>query len=48
VDCSTPENLKRFLITSRLVHPEKWEQVLLEVGSSATADQIMQTTNQIK
>ncbi|MCR9199324.1 MAG: serine/threonine protein kinase [Planctomycetaceae bacterium] len=43
MDCSTPENLKRFLITSRLVHPEKWEQVMLEVGNSATADQIMQT-----
>lgn len=43
MDCSNPDNLKRFLITSRLVRPEQWEQVKLEVGDVTSAEEILQT-----
>ena len=38
VDLKTPEQLKRFLITSRLVRPDQWNAIEIELVGQSTTD----------
>lgn len=42
MDLNTPEQLKRFLITSRLIRPEQWDEIEVELHGGQDAKEILQ------
>ena len=42
VELKTPENLKRFLITSRLIRPDQWEEITDQLVNGEGVDEILQ------